>query len=450
VSRISFFMLRVEITLCVLCLLTPACVAVREVQAEVQDPVQEPERVEEAQDPGEPEEAEIESEILERRRGGLYDGLEPEEETWKGTRFYWDLGPRLDTLGGDLAVIFGGRLQVDGATFREDEEINAAFGSPEEGFEVRRFFLELGALYKKRYEFRFMLDLANNVDYRDIFLGMIGIPYLGGIRAGYFKEPFGLEEVESSNDITFLERSLTDALVDRRNLGVMIHRIFPGARRGTLSLGAFREANNELDTDDGRNVTGRITALPWYGDEGRRLLHLGVAGSYRIPTDDTARFKSRPESSLAQTLVDTGPFAADKEVRFGLEAAQVWGPLSLQSEFMASSVDGKAGVGDPFFHAFYFMGSYILTGEYRRYRRNVGAFGRVHPDSNRGAWEAIGRYSYLDLDSEGIEGGVLHGWTAGLNVYVNFNTKLMLNYVLAHPEGFDYEHIFQLRFQLTL
>jgi len=142
-------------------------------------------------------------------------------------------------MGGDLAVIVGGRLQLDGATFREDDEISAAFGSPEEGFEVRRAFFELGALYRQRYEFRFMLDVADTVDYRDVFLGMIGIPYIGGIRAGYFKEPFGLEEIESSNDITFMERSLTDALVDRRNLGVMIHRILPGARRGTLSVGPF-------------------------------------------------------------------------------------------------------------------------------------------------------------------------------------------------------------------
>jgi len=125
------------------------------------------------------------------------------------------------------------------------------------------------------------------------------------------------------------------------------------------------------------------------------------------------RKESRPESNLAQILVDTGEFAADNELRLGLEAAQVWGPLSLQSEFMVSEVEAKGSAGDPTFPAFYFMGSYILTGEHRLYRKNVGAFGRVHPETRGGAWELMGRYSDLDLDSEDITGGVLHDWTPG-------------------------------------
>jgi phosphate-selective porin OprO/OprP len=66
-----------------------------------------------------------------------------------------------------------------------------------------------------------------------------------------------------------------------------------------------------------------------------------------------------------------------------------------------------------------------------------------------GAWELTGRYSYLDLDSGGIEGGVLHDWTAGMNWYFGQHARLMFNYVLAHPESFGFEHIFQTRLQLT-
>ena len=53
------------------------------------------------------------------------------------------------------------------------------------------------------------------------------------------------------------------------------------------------------------------------------------------------------------------------------------------------------------------------------------------------------------LDSKNVEGGVLHDWTVGLNWYVNHYSRVMFNYVLAHPEGHDFAHIVQMRFQIA-
>ena len=83
-------------------------------------------------------------------------------------------------------------------------------------------------------------------------------------------------------------------------------------------------------------------------------------------------------------------------------------------------------------------------------RKNVGAFGRVFPDRKSGAWELIGRYSYLNLDSDGIQGGVLHDWTAGVNCYLTPYSRFMFNYIAANLEGFDVEHIVQVRLQVNL
>lgn len=404
--------------------------------------------------------AEQESEILEKRRGGLLDGLAPEQRTFKGTHLYWDQGPRLDTLAGDLAVVFGGRLQVDAAAFSDDEELEAAFGEPDPGAVARRAFLELGALYKERVELRFMVDFSDQVevrqigtdqvDFRDVFLGLVKLPVVGGVRVGYFKEPFGLEEIESSNHITFMERSLTDAFVERRNLGVMLHRTFTPQRRVTTSLGYYREANNDLTVFDGYGVTGRVTGLPVSGEDGRRLLHLGAALTYRDPSEDRLRFASRPESNQAPILVDTGFFRATEDVRGGLEAATVFGPLSLQGEYVFSHAGGTANGEDLFFPSYYVMASWILTGEQRRYRKNVGAFGVVHPERKLGAWELTGRFSYLDLDSGAVQGGRLQDWTAGLTWYTNDYSRVMFNYIAADREGFDLLHIVQMRLQINL
>jgi phosphate-selective porin OprO/OprP len=275
---------------------------------------------------------------------------------------------------------------------------------------------------------------------------------VGDARVGYFKEPFGLEEITSSNDITFMERSLTDAFVERRNLGIMFERRFTAKRRMTAALGLYRDANNNLEVGDGYGVTGRVTGAPILSEDDRRVLHVGGSVTYRVPGDDGLQFSSRPESAQAQVMADTGALAADRDFRVGLELGGVRDSLSLQTETMFASSDGPAGSQS--FWSTYLMGSYVLTGENRSYRERVGAFGTVLPDralgkGGRGAWELAGRYSYLDLNSGAVSGGALHDWTLGLNWYANLNMRVMFNYVAAHPEGFGVEHILQTRLQLT-
>ncbi len=405
-----------------------------------------------------------ESEVLEERRRGAARRVRTLEEL-RETRLYWDYGPRLDTLGGDLTLVLGGRLHLDAAAFSEDDDIVAAFGDPDPGLNVRRAFLELGGVYKE-LDFNLWLNLSDvdligdeslNFDYanfRNVFVGVRNVPGVGGIRAGYFKEPFGLEETTSSNDITFMERSLTDAFVERRNLGVMLTRRFTEDRRMTAALGFYRNANDNLDVSDGYGLTGRVTGAPILADDGRRVLHVGGSTTVRVPDDDGLRFFQRPESGQAQVLADTGLFDADRDVRVGLELGAVMDSLSLQSEAIVAAVDGGSGVADSSFFAAYLMGSYVLTGEHRSYRARVGAFGTVVPDrplgqGGAGALELATRYSYLDLDSGDVDGGALHDWTLGMNWYLNGNVRFMVNYVAAHPEGFDVEHIVQARLQLT-
>ena len=84
----------------------------------------------------------------------------------------------------------------------------------------------------------------------------------------------------------------------------------------------------------------------------------------------------------------------------GAEAALVYGPLSLQSEFFAMTVNRTTGASNNFYGAYAFV-SYFLTGENRPYNRKMGVFDRVRPYENffrvrtgdgdvatgRGAWE---------------------------------------------------------------
>ena len=406
-----------------------------------------------------------ESEVLEERRRGRAKIEEFFPEDFLRPRLSWDYGPRLAALGGDLTVLAGGRIHYDVSGFVDDDELRDAFGSPEAGSKVRRAFLELGGVYR-RLDFNFWVNFSDvdlldegrdfgYADFRNVFVGVRDVPVVGGIRAGYFKEPFGLEEITSSNDITFLERSLTDAFIERRNLGVMLQRRFTEEGDVTASVGFYRNATNDLDVKDGYGITGRLTTAALRSEDERKVVHLGSSLTLRRPDDAGLRFSSRGSSAQGQILADTGLFDADREARWGVEFGTVSNSWSFQTETIVALNGAGSGVADRTFWATYLMGSYVLTGEHRTYRERVGAFGTVVPtrsirEGGIGAFELSGRYAYLDLDSADVSGGRLHDWTLGINWYAQANVRLMLGAVLAHPEGFGFQRTGQLRLQVSL
>ena len=144
--------------------------------------------------------------------------------------------------------------------------------------------------------------------------------------------------------------------------------------------------------------------------------------------------------NLADIFVDTGDINAESANLFNPELAIVYGPFSFQAEYTYADIDLKRSAdNDPRFTGFYAYGSYYLTGENRNYRRKEGVFDRTEPNKNfhwgsgegKGAVELAARYSELDLSDEGIEGGRLQDITAGINWYLNPNTRVTLNYVHA-------------------
>jgi phosphate-selective porin OprO/OprP len=297
------------------------------------------------------------------------------------------------------------------------------------------------------------------------------LPYLQTLFIGHVKEPFFLERQTGAGSTTFMERSLPDAFTPGRNVGFMVRRISP-SENATCTIGVFRsdfnaEIGRGVGDDGGFSLGTRLTCLPVYDEvsAGRGLVHLGIAYNYHDERDNEVRFRERPEAHLADFFVSTGKFDASDYHLFGLEAALVYGPLSLQSEYVRSTVNQSNGpaVG---FDGFYIYGSYFLTGEHRRYSRKRGAFRRPKPFEKffsantpsgirhgSGAWEFGLRWSYLDLDDENIRGGRLSDFTAGLNWYLNDDARVMWNYVYAALDdpvvGWSHANIFQTRFQIV-
>jgi phosphate-selective porin OprO/OprP len=130
----------------------------------------------------------------------------------------------------------------------------------------------------------------------------------------------------------------------------------------------------------------------------------------------------------------------------GAELSLVAGPLQVQSEYIASSVlnsrntAGTVNYGTCFSSGYYVMASYFLTGEHREYEKKRGSFGRVVPYRNSmlfprdcsergfGAWQILARFSSLDLNDNGLNGGMINDWTIGINWFLNPSMKVQVNY----------------------
>lgn len=373
-------------------------------------------------------------------------------------RPFWKDGLRFENLDKSISLKIGGRIQQDYAFFEEDGRIRKTFGEAfADGAEFRRArFYFAGTIYGN-IEFKAQYDFAGgDADFKDVYVGLTKLGNWGGFRVGQFKEPFSLEQLTSSNHITFLERSLADAFAPGRSTGIMWHRRFLNDRV-TGAFGVFRNTDSFGDgqSDQEFSFTGRVTALAWYEDGGKKLLHVGVAYTHQEYKDEV-RFRARPEAHLAPRLVDTGTFSADSGDIVGAELAYVNGPLSLQAEFVQAFIDGSdIPVRNSQFWGGYVMVSYFLTGESRPYKTSIGAFGNVKPlenysqDGGSGAWEVAARYSRLHLNDGWIRGGRLEDVSLGLNWYLNPNVRVMWNYVLANPSRGGLVNIFETRIQIA-
>ena len=98
-----------------------------------------------------------------------------------------------------------------------------------------------------------------------------------GFKFGKFKVPFGLEQLTSSNNIDFMERSYADQLSPAKKMGAQLHGEFTGV---TYSGGVFQMNDSALSQKDHNlSSAGRISAnfAELMGNKDM-VMHVGLAG----------------------------------------------------------------------------------------------------------------------------------------------------------------------------
>lgn len=366
-------------------------------------------------------------------------------------------------------VSVGGRTFVDLGLISQDALNKATYGNMTNSanFRAVRIKVEGKAFdtveYVTSFDFASQINdadgdqpvIGNGVSFKDVYMTLTELPTVGNIRIGQMKEPYNLENWTSNRFITFMTRNMAQSLwTPDRTLGVMAFN-WTENKRMTWQLGAFQnDISQVLPRRDSDNlataVTARATALPWYDEatEGRGLLHLGAAYSYRNAFGNGRRFRSTPDlgfgGSNAFVLNGGAPLLTDYQL-YGLEMIWIYGPLSIQSEYMGASLNYPTATGTRDLRDMYVMISYFLTGENRSYKRETAVIDRVKPYENFfrvrteddsvqtgwGAWELAYRYDYADIYAMGSTAGLAGAHTFGVNWYLNSYTRFMWDYVHA-------------------
>jgi|GEM_PF-1837380 len=324
-----------------------------------------------------------------------------------------------------------GRAQFDALIYNNDE------GSKSTGTEVRRFRLGAKGDLSERLSYVAEADFGGGqVSLQDVLLTYELAPGRT-LSVGYFKPPITMDELTSSNETVFLERSAYAAT------------FFPGRRVGVaakawgdqwgLSGGLFGETeDSDLDTEREEAwlaaVRGHVDLLP-----GEPALHLALS-AYHTRLPDRAPgvwLRVRPETGRAPRLLDTGAFIAEEGTFAGVELGYGAGPLTLQAE--GGLVDYAGAIAGPDFHGWSAHAAWRWTGEARPYDIETGVFERMKParplgQGGFGAVETGLRVGHLDLGDETVDGGRMTTYGVVVNWLPITRLRLSANLIQARIE----------------
>jgi phosphate-selective porin OprO/OprP len=287
---------------------------------------------------------------------------------------------------------------------------------------------------------------------------MFGVPKI----VSYFfigrqKEGFSLNKVMVGYDGWTLERfTFSDATIPLLADG--FKWIGYSKKHGFLwNVGYFNDvaSKGQSFSSYSSQEVARAAWLPVHSEENGTLIHLGFDFRYGKPVDGKLQLKSKPEAFIAPTFIDTGKFAASSSNSEGYEVYFRKRSLLFGSEYYFMHVNSPS-TGNPMFHGGDFVATWLITGETRPYNTVGGYFKDIVPartafSGGPGAWEAVLRYSYSDLDSKSVHGGTFGRITPMVNWYLSENVRFAVAYGYGHLDRFNLKgntQFFQTRLQL--
>jgi len=361
-----------------------------------------------------------------------------------------------------------GVVHIDGRYLLDDAGLAATdrTGGPDSWQLTRVRPIIEGTLYNL-VDFRFTPDFGQGrTVIQDAYVTARLSPALR-ITAGKYKSPFGLERLQSANDIRFVARAYPTSLSPNRDIGLALEGELLGGRlnysvscaNGVID-GGSSEALTDVDIDDDQDLVVRLFSHPFATSDAFALrgLGIGIAGSYIEQVGTVTQpllpaFRTPPQQTFFRYRTGAAATISNGErIRWSPQFYYYPGSFGLLGEYVQVSTDvsrttiSGTRTGTINNNGWQVAASWFLTGEEATYR-GYTPLSIFSPGKSWGAFELTARYHELDIDDETFVGGAdsfadpalsaSKASTAeiGVNWYLNQNLKWVLNYGVTRFDG---------------
>jgi phosphate-selective porin OprO and OprP len=341
------------------------------------------------------------------------------EESKKAAPFTagWKDGFLLQTPDKSFLLRITGQIQADYRDYLDNDDTTDI-----DSFFVRRARLGIESTVFNYYEFRLLPDFGlGQARVQDAYLNVHYCDWLQ-VEMGKFKQPFSYEQLIQDRFVPTIERSIIDQLVPARDVGFMLHgqKLFDDRLDWAIAV-SNGEINGDNDTNSHKDVAGRIVLRPFNDPSAScwlRGLQIGISGTMGNEQEpiSPARLRSPafvPWFQFNKTVVADG----DRD-RWSPEVAYFCGPFGFAAQYLHETQEmrpnsvapGSKILVDVPSEGYYFMATYLITGEHRTsYSEAIEPavpFDPHCPFAAPGAWEFVGRFSRLRLGDEVFAPGV--------------------------------------------
>ncbi|MBF0477871.1 MAG: hypothetical protein HQL26_00145 [Candidatus Omnitrophica bacterium] len=362
-------------------------------------------------------------------------------------------GLQIKTPDESYKLKIGGYVQADARFFANNGNTKELLGTTDT-FYARTVRLVFQGTVSKYFDFYIAPEFGSStISLPDAYAEWRINPAFK-IRGGKFKAPFGYDRLESTPALIFAEPALVENLAPNRDLGFQLSG---DLWKSTLSYAlavtnGVQDAGGTStvkDTNNGKEIGGRIVVQPFSNTDLLSLRKLGVAGAFSYGHKEETLSASPAYVTAGQsTFYSLTGTASGAQSRYSPQIFYYFNSLGFWSEYMSSQeqlvkTTKKQKIRNDGWQV---AASYVLTGEDASYKGVTPK----HPfDLSKGQWgafEIAGRYSSLDIDNKVFDSNLTStlittsaaaagAWTAGLNWYINNNVKFVLNYEQTKFKG---------------